>query len=61
MNDIYGIVDINNVHHDVSKSIKATKRYATINGYNKISIRYNLGYNTSIIFEKRGNKWHTIS
>lgn len=55
--NIYGILDSNDCHIDISISLKGTKRYATIHGYNKVSIRYNCGYDVDILFEKRNNKW----
>ncbi len=55
-NNIYG-VESNGAHTDVSKSLKATKRYATMNGHNTITIRYNSGYNAEIIFVKYKNVW----
>lgn len=55
--NIYGVVNTDGVHIDVSKSEKGAKQYATINGYNKVSIRYNCSYNTLIIAQKnsKGN------
>jgi hypothetical protein len=58
--DIYGIVNSNGVHIDISQSLNAAKAYATRHGYKQVSIRYNCGYNCQIIAEKRANKWITI-
>ena len=55
--NIYGVLDRDNCHIDVSTSLKGTKRVATNNGYNKVSIRYNSGYNVSILFQKTNGKW----
>jgi hypothetical protein len=55
--NIYGVLDRNDCHLDVSTSLKGTKRYATNNGYNKVSIRYNSGYDVDILFEKKDTKW----
>ena len=56
----YGILDSNNCHIDVSKTEKGAKNYATRNGYNKVSIRFNCGYNVQVVAEKVGNKWVNI-
>jgi len=55
--NIYGVLDRNDCHIDVSTSLKGTKRYATRNGYTKVSIRYNAGYIADILFEKVNGKW----
>ena len=52
---IYGILDNNNVHTDVSKTEQGAKRYATINGYNKIS--YRIGYNAFQLANKVAGRW----
>jgi len=57
MNSIYGVLDRNDCHIDVSTSLKGTKRFATNNGYTKVSIRYNAGYIADILFEKVNGKW----
>lgn len=57
MENIYGVLDRDDCHIDVSTSLKGTKRYATNQGYNKVSIRYNCGYDVSILFVKQNNKW----
>lgn len=58
--NIYGIVS-NGVHTDVSKTERGAKLYATKNGYDKVSIRYNLGYNAEIIATKTNGKWKAYS
>lgn len=55
--NIYGVLDKNDCHLDVSTSLKGAKRFATNHGYKKVSIRYNSGYNVAILFEKVNNKW----
>lgn len=55
--NIYGVLDRNDCHIDVSTSLKGTKRFATNHGYKKVSIRYNAGYNVDILFEKINGKW----
>lgn len=52
---IYGILDKDNCQIDTSKTMRGCKRYATINGYNKIS--YRIGYYVFIFAEKINNKW----
>jgi len=55
--NIYGVLDSNECHIDISASLKGTKRVATRNGYKKVSARYNCGYNVDVLFEKINNKW----
>jgi len=57
MNNTYGVVNSNGIHTDVSKTEKGAKNYATRHGYNKVSIRYNSGYNVDIIAIKKGTRW----
>lgn len=56
-NNIYGVVNAQGIHTDVSKTEKGAKNYATRHGYNKVSIRYNCGYNVDVISIKHGNRW----
>ena len=57
-NNSYGIVyGPNNIYTDVSRTLKGAKQYATRNGYNKVSIRYNCGYVCSVLATKINNKW----
>ena len=53
---IYGVIS-SGVHTDVSTTLKGSKRYATLNGFQQVSVRYNSGYNAQILFEKVGTKW----
>ena len=55
--NIYGIIDFNNIHTDISRTERGAKIYATKNGYTAISVRYNCGYNVQIVSVKIGNKW----
>ena len=55
MTIIYGILTGDNVHTDVSNTLRGAKNYATRNGYNKISKR--VGYNAFLVAEKVNNKW----
>ena len=56
MQNIYGVL-YGGVHNDVSKSERGAKIYATKNGFDTISVRYNCGYNVAIIAKKEGKKW----
>ena len=53
--NIFGITE-SGVHYDVSKTEKGAKRYATIHGFRKVSIRFNGGYIVTVIAEKVGNQ-----
>ena len=55
----YGVLS-NGVHIDISRSIQGAKRYATMNGYNIVTIRYNCGYISEQISEKVNGKWQVI-
>jgi len=57
MQNIFGVLNADNVHTDVSKSEKGAKQYATRNGYTKVSIRYNCGYSVDVVAVKKGRKW----
>jgi plastocyanin domain-containing protein len=57
MQNIFGVLNADNVHTDVSKSEKGAKQYATRHGYTKVSIRYNNGYDVDIVAVKKGQKW----
>ena len=54
---MYGILDRDNVHHDVSKSLLGAKQYATRNGYSIVSKR--VGYNAYPVAVKNliNSKW----
>ena len=57
-NNTYGIVyGPDYIYTDVSNSLKGAKRYATNHWYNKVGIRYNSGYNCSVVAIKINNKW----
>lgn len=59
-NNMYGVVNSEGIHTDVSKTEKGAKNYATRHGYNKVSIRYNSGYHIDIIAIKT-NKGRWLS
>ena len=56
----YGILDSNNCHIDVSSTERGAKTYATKNGYDKVSERFNGGYHVQVIAEKVNNKWTSL-
>ncbi len=55
---IYGVINSDNCQIDTSKTQRGVKRYARINGYDKIS--YRIGYYVFIFAEKINNKWVDI-
>lgn len=57
ISNVFGVVNSEGVHTDVSNSERGAKRYATLNGYNKVSVRYNGGYIVDVVAEKINNKW----
>lgn len=57
VNNIFGVVNSDGIHTDVSNSERGAKRYATLNGYDKVSIRYNCGYVVEIVAVKKNKKW----
>ena len=60
MQNIFGVL-INGVHEDVSKTEKGAKRFATLNGFDTVTIRYNCGYIVREIATKRNGKWVTLN
>jgi hypothetical protein len=52
---VYGVLDRNNCHIDISTSLKGTKRYATNNQYDTVSVRND--YNVTILFKKVNGNW----
>ena len=57
-NNTYGVITgSDNIYVDTSNTLKGAKRYATINGYKKVGIRYNNGYVVKVLAIKFNNKW----
>jgi len=56
---VYGVLDRNDCHIDVSLSLKGTKRVATNQGYKRVSVRND--YNVTVLFEKVNSKWKEVS
>jgi hypothetical protein len=60
MQNIYGII-FNGIHNDVSNTEKGAKQYATRNGFNTISIRYNCGYIAKeVAYKNKSGKWISL-
>lgn len=58
---IYGVCNKDLIHTDISGSERGAKRYATIHGYDIVSIRFvNSGY-VNVIARKINNKWVNTS
>lgn len=53
---IYGVLS-NNCHIDISTSLHGCKCFATLNNYDKITVRYCNSYNVLVVAEKVNNKW----
>jgi hypothetical protein len=59
---IYGVVNSQGIHTDVSTSERGAKNFATRNGFNKVSIRYKLGYAVEIIaIRKENGRWRATT
>lgn len=60
---MYGVLDNNGCHTDVSMSEIGAKRYATAHGYNKVSVRYNGSLYVDTIAEKSEvtGKWIAVN
>lgn len=57
---IYGVLDSNDCHIDISLSLKGTKRVATKNRYKTVSAR---SFNSGAVWpvaEKINGKWKTL-
>lgn len=54
---MYGVVNANGEHTDVSHTERGAKNFATRNHYSKVSIRYNCSFDVDIISVKKGRKW----
>ena len=57
MANIYGVINYIGEMIDVSNSERGAKNYATRNGYDLVSIRYDAGYYVDILFMKVAGKW----
>ena len=57
MSKVFGVLDDNRCHVDVSNSERGAKNYATRNGYDLITARYNGGYGVYMVAMKIANKW----
>lgn len=59
MQNVFGVLS-NGVHVDVATTEKGVKRYATLNGYDIVTVRYNCGYTAREISQKLNGKWKPI-
>lgn len=57
MRPIYGVLNKEGIHIDVSNTLQGAKNFATRNSYNRVSKR--MGYTTRLIATKEGNVWVT--
>jgi hypothetical protein len=55
MQAVYGVLDRNDCHIDISLSLKGAKRVATKDGYSKVSRRSDMY--VTIVAEKINGKW----
>jgi len=56
MTIVYGSINSEGTHTDTSSTKLGAKRYATLNGYDTISVRH--GYNAFIVAKKNNKgKW----
>jgi len=56
---VYGIVNKDGTHTDVSNTLHGAKCYATRNGYTTVSKR--VGYNVRLVAEKVNGKWKSLN
>lgn len=59
MQDIYGVL-VDGVHIDICNTERGAKRYATMNGYDVVTVRYNCGYIAAQIAKRVNGKWVDI-
>lgn len=60
MKNTYGVLGNRGEHVDVSSSEKGAKRYASLNGYDKVTVRHGGGYTTEVIAIKQGKRWKKV-
>lgn len=60
INHVYGVVGKDGIHHDVSRTERGAKQYATKHGYTQVSVRFNGGYNVAVVAEKISGKWMKV-
>jgi hypothetical protein len=59
--NIYGVLNSENIHTDICVTEKGVKRFATLNGFTKVSLRNSNHYNITIIAQKVGKKWQKVN
>ena len=57
MNNTYGIATSDGEYIDVSNTERGAKRYATLNDYDAVYIRFNNGYITALVSTRIAGKW----
>lgn len=55
----YGVV-VSGTHTDASRTERGAKQYATRNGIDTVSVRYNCGYVAEEIAKRINGKWKPI-
>lgn len=57
MRPIYGVLNKEGIHTDISNSLLGAKQYATRNGFHKVSKR--MGYTARLVAIKEDDVWVT--
>lgn len=57
MDILWGVINHNGEYIDVSKTEHGAKCYATKNGYQRIGMRFNGGYNVGNVLIRIGKQW----
>ena len=59
-NHSFGVAGYSGEYHDVSRTERGAKNYATRNGYTRVYIRYDAGYHIDLIAIKQGKRWKNV-
>jgi len=57
MATVYGVVQSDGSHCDVSNTERGAKQYATRNGYTQVTARRNGGYDAPIVATRVNGRW----
>jgi len=60
MQHVYGVINSENCHIDVSNTERGAKNYATRHGYKAVSMRYNGGYTVELVAKRVADAWVTV-
>jgi len=60
MQHIYGILNDDNCHIDVSNTERGAKNYATRHGYTAVSRRFNCGYSVELVANHVDDAWVAV-